>query len=115
MGGGAIVAAAAAARQSGLDQVLDAYRTGRATTPNEARSLMELGVEPNNWVDELRASGALKPGPAPDTWYLDESAYILSRNAVKHRSKRAVLTTMAVMLALAAIGLAIQWMSGGAQ
>lgn len=109
MGGGAIVAAAATARQNGLDRVLDAYRLEQATTPATARALMELGVEPNNWVDELREMGALKPGPTPDSWYLDEGAYIRNRNAVQHRSKRAVLIAMGTMLALAAIGLAVQW------
>ena len=114
MGGGAIVAAAAAARQNGLDRVLDAYRMAQATTPASARALTDLGVEPNNWVDELRASGALRPGPTPDSWYLDEGAYIDSRNAVQKRSTRAVMIAMGAMLALAAIGAVVQWLSSRA-
>ena len=103
MGGGAIIAVAAAARQRRLDNILDAYRLAQATSIARAQSLHALGLEPNNWVDGLRESGILRPGAAPDTWYLDEAANTANRNTRLERRRRVVRIAVGVS-ALAAVG-----------
>lgn len=113
MGGGAIIAAAQAARQHGHERVIDAYRLSQATSTTQARTLQELGVEPNNWVDELRQNGVLKPGMEPDSWYLDESAYVIRRNARSARSKVAVRIVAGVVLILLVAGILVQMQING--
>ena len=113
MGGGAVVAAIAAARKHGIERVLDSCRMGQATTADRAQPLQLLGIEPNNWVDELRKDGILKSGSEPDTWYLDEIAYVSRRDGRSMRAKRIVWTLMGIMLLGAAIGLIVMRMSPG--
>ncbi len=103
MGGGAVIAAAAAAHRRGLERVLDGFRLGQATSFDRAQSLAKLGLGPNNWVNELRQDGVLKPGREPESWYLDESANVARRDGGSFR-KRAVKRVAIVMLVLFAIG-----------
>ena len=102
MGGGAIIAAAAAAHRKGLEKVLDAHRIAQATSLEHAQPLSALGLEPNNWVDELRASGILKRGLVQDTWYLDEMARVIRRDAASDR-RRFILRVMIGLVVIAAI------------
>lgn len=106
MGGGAVIAAAAAAHRRGLERVLDGFRVGQATSFERARSLAQLGLGPNNWVDELKQDGVLKPGREPESWYLDESANVARRDGRSFR-KFAVRRVAIVMLVLFAIGTVI--------
>lgn len=103
MGGGAVIAAAAAAHRRGLERVLDGFRLGQATSVDRARSLSQLGLGPNNWVNELRENGVLKAGREPDSWYLDESANVARRDGRSFR-QRAIKRVAIVMLVLFAIG-----------
>jgi len=104
MGGGAILAAAAAAHRRGLEKVLDACRMAQATSIVRAQSLSAMGLEPNNWVDELRESGILKPGAGPDTWYLDESAQVVRRNAGVDRRRLIRRIVIGLLIVAAIIG-----------
>ena len=117
MGGGAIIAAAAAAHRKGLEKVLDAYRMASATSIDRAQSLSAMGLEPNNWVDELRESGILKPGMAPDTWFLDEMARVVRRDAASDRRRFIVRIVIGLLVVAAIVGLIpilVLRMNGGA-
>lgn len=107
MGGGAVIVAIAAKRKREMEKVLDGYRVAGATRPELARSLYELGVEPNNFVDELRAAGVLRPGQALDSWYLDESAYVALRDTRFGVGKFRKRVLFIVMMALALLGLVL--------
>ncbi len=105
MGGGAVIVAIAAARKREMEKVLDGYRVAGATRLDQARSLYELGMEPNNIVDELRVAGVLKPGVVPDSWYLDERAYVDLRETRFGRGRVRARVMIALMIALALVGL----------
>lgn len=105
MGGGAVIVALAAARRREMEKVLDGYRVAGATRLDLARSLDELGMEPNTIVDELRVAGVLKPGVVPDSWYLDERAYVDMRETRFGRRRMRARFMVAFMIALALIGL----------
>jgi hypothetical protein len=108
MGGGAIIAAVAAARQRGLERVIDGYRLGEATSFERAKPLSELGLVPNNWVDELREAGVLKPGGGPDSWYLDESANLARRDArFRRNARKRIAMVLLALLILGGIALAV--------
>jgi hypothetical protein len=110
MGGGAVIVAIAAKRKREMEKVLDGYRVAGATRPELARSLYELGLEPNNHVDELRVAGVLKPGHVPDSWYLDERAYVGLRDTRFNRGRfrTRVMTTVMIVLALVGLLLAMR-------
>ena len=105
MGGGAVIVAIAAKRKREMEKVLDGYRVAGATRPDLARSLYELGMEPNNHVDELRIAGVLKPGAVPDTWYLDERAYVDLRDTRFNRGRLRTRIMSIIMIVLALVGL----------
>jgi hypothetical protein len=107
MGGGAVIVAIAAKRKREMEKVLDGYRIAGATRPDVARSLYDLGMEPNNYVDELRVAGVLKPGPVPDSWYLDERAYVQMRDSRFQRQRNVSRTLVGVLLVIALIGLVV--------
>jgi hypothetical protein len=107
MGGGAVIVAIAAARRREMERVLDGYRVAGATRLDQARSLHELGMEPNNIVDELRVAEVLKPGIVPDSWYLDERAYVEMRESRFGRARVRTRFMLAVMIALALFGLLV--------
>ena len=105
MGGGAVIVAIAAARKREMEKVLDGYRVAGATRLDQARSLYELRMEPNNIVDELRVAGVLKPGVVPDSWYLDERAYVEMRETRFGRGRVRTRIIVTVMIVLALVGL----------
>ena len=113
MGGGAVVAAIAAKRRREMERVLDHYRVSGATTLAQARSLYELGVEPSTLVDDLRVAGVLRPGDTPDSWYLDERAYVTMRESRHRSAQKRIGVVLAVLFALAFIGLFIAMRVGG--
>ena len=117
MGGGAILAAAAAAQRRGQEKVLDAFRVAQVTSVMRSQSLSAMGLEPNNWVDELRSAGVLKPGPGRDTWYLDEATRVIRRDAASDRRRLIMRIVIGIMVIAAIIGgipLLVLRMNGGA-
>ena len=109
MGGGAVIAAAAAAHRRGLERVLDGFRLGQATSFDRARSLSQLGLGPNNCVNELRENGVLKAGREPDSWYLDEGANVARRDArFRQRAIKRMVLVLLVLLSIGAILLALK-------
>lgn len=107
MGGGAVIAAVVAARKREMDKVLDGYRVAGATRYDLARSLYDLGLAPNTIVDELRVAGVLKPGQIPDSWYLDERAYVEMRDVRFNRKKTTARILLIVAAILAIVGLLV--------
>jgi len=100
MAGGAVVAAAAAARAKRVQTILDAFRIAGATAPERARSLEQLGLERNAELNELIEHQVLLPAPRESGWYLSESAYIARRDFTATQATRRIV---AIALALAVI------------
>jgi hypothetical protein len=96
-GGGAVVAIMVAAREKRIQEVVDAFRLGDATTPDRARRLEELGIGHYDEANHLAAKGVLAPGRREGTYYLDEAMYIALREG---RKGRVALVIVAVVLVL---------------
>jgi hypothetical protein len=107
MGGGAVtvMAAAAAARRRRMQEVVDAFRVGDATSADRARPIESLGVAQVREVDDLIADGVLAEGREPGTYYLNEAMYIAARERLVPRRK--LLVVMAILLVVGAGMLAI--------
>ena len=97
-GGGAAVAAIAAARQRRIQEAVDAFRLGDATSPERARTLGELGLAETNEIQDLFVEGVLVPGQRQGTFYLSEAAYIERRN--DRRGLKAVLLVVVIVLVI---------------
>ena len=97
---GAVVAAAAAARQRRIQQTIDSFRLGDATAPERARRLEDLGVLDSGETRDLIVEGVLLPGPHEGTFYLSEASYIYQRDG----RRRNVKVVLIVLLALVIIG-----------
>jgi hypothetical protein len=105
-GGGAVVAIAVAARARRMQVIIDAFRLAEATSPARATSLAALGVDAGQReVADLVRDGILAPGSDRDTFYVDERAYILHRDARHHRARFAIVTVLMIVLVLLAAGL----------
>jgi hypothetical protein len=97
-GGGAAVAAIAAARQRRIQEAVDAFRLGDATSPERGRTLGELGLEQTREIEDLFVEGVLVPGQRQGTFYLSEAAYIDRRN--DRRGLKVVLIATLIVLAI---------------
>lgn len=104
MNPGAMVAIAAAARQKRLQDTIDAFRLGDATSPDRARSVEALGVMNFDEANELAAQGILAPGRVDGTFYLNESAYIATRD--ERKGSRAAVVILAVVVLIVGLALA---------
>ena len=100
MGGGAVIAMAAAARRRKMTAVLDAFRLAGATSADRAQPLDLLGLSDSRETEEFADSGVLVPGSRDGTWYLNEAAYIAQRDATSPRAVRVALIAVAVVLIL---------------
>lgn len=98
MGEGAVIAAAAAAKQRRLQGIVDAFRLGDATSPDRARPFESLGIARLDEAEELLSQGVLLPGPREGTYYLSEAGYIVKRD--RRSTKSNVVIAAAVMLLL---------------
>jgi hypothetical protein len=103
MGAGGVVVIAAAAHRKRLQQVIDRFRVAEATAPDRARILSELGVADSGELDELIDADVIRSGTAPDTWFLDEAAYIAKRDAPVSRTGRVVAAFAALIVVMAAV------------
>ena len=101
-GGGAAVAAIAAARQRRIQQTIDSFRLGDATAPERARRLEDLGVLDDGETRELVVDGVLLPGPREGTFYLSEASYIYQRDG-RRRNVKILLVVLLVLLGIGAV------------
>jgi hypothetical protein len=99
---GAVVAAAAAARQRRIQQTIDSFRLGDATAPERARRLEDLGVLDSGETRDLIVEGVLLPGPQDGTFYLSEASYIYQRDG-RRRNLKVVLIVLLVLAIIGAI------------
>ncbi|MEO5567228.1 MAG: hypothetical protein ABIR92_01965 [Gemmatimonadaceae bacterium] len=98
MGAGAGAAVAiAAAKQRRLQEVVDAFRVGDATSPDRARPLESLGVAHLEDADELMVDGVLLPGPQSGTYFLSEAGYIVRRDR-RMTLKNAIVIALSITL-----------------
>ena len=100
MGGGAVIALAAAARRQRMNAILDAFRLAGATAAERAQTLDLLELPTSRELDELSNGGILRPGSRAGTWFLDEAAYIAKRDAQPTRALRVVSVAIVVLLVL---------------
>ena len=104
-GGGAAVAAMAAARARRVRDMLDAFRVADATAPDRARTLEELGTRQPAELRLFAELGILVQEAGSDRWWLDERAYITYRDRAPKRAVRVLLVIIAIALVLVAAGL----------
>ena len=95
-GGGAAVAAIAAARQRRIQEIVDAFRLADATAPDRARSLETLALSETGELKSLIVDGILMPGHREGTYYLSEVGYIYQRD--DKRALKAVVIISAIIL-----------------
>lgn len=106
MGGGAVVAIAAAARERRILEIVDAFRLAGATTPGRAQSSAALGVDTSrSEVQELIRLRVLTQTDATDRMYLDENAYIARRDARRDRARLLMLSVVLIVAGLIGVGL----------
>ena len=107
MAGGAVVAAAAAARA--LDGLLFAFRTADATAAERALPLRRIGIEASPMLAQLERAGVIKTGDDPATRYLDERA--LHAYQTTRRPRLFVALALAGAAMLFAIGMMMFFIS----
>ena len=106
MSGGAVIAAAAAARQRRIQHVCDAFRVAGATAPERARPLGELGLAEGGELAELERAGVVRRERGRNAWYLDEATWIARRDAHSSRTAKIALVIVIATIALL-LGVAI--------
>jgi len=105
MGGGAVVAIAAAARQRRIEEIVDAFRLADATMPERAVSCAAIGVDgTRSELEDLVRDGVLARGLRADTLYVNERAYIARRIARNDRRKLALLSILLMVVVLLGFG-----------
>lgn len=105
MGGGAAVAAIAAARARQVREVLDAYRLAGATAREHAKAPGALGVgDHDRIINELVSAGVLVD-TAGGALFLSERGYIDYRDRSNTRRKTAVV--LVLLLAAILLGLGV--------
>jgi hypothetical protein len=78
-----------------MQEVVDAFRLGGATSPDRASRIEDLGVAYPDEADELIADHVLLPGRREGTYYLSEAGYIARR---EDRKGLRVMILVAVIL-----------------
>jgi hypothetical protein len=74
------------------------FRRAEAMDPAKARPLAELGVKPDRIFRRMADKDVFRPGRAPETYYLDESA---AEDFVAARRRRALYTMLLVIVVAA--------------
>jgi hypothetical protein len=108
----AAAVAALAAQQHALQvqEVTDAFRLAGATAPERARTLAELRIAHAHAAESLATAGLLRPGAAPDSWYLDEAAVVAQRQARARRARsRPLAIVIGVLAGLLVAALFVMW------
>lgn len=106
-GGGAVIAAMAAARARRVRDVMDAFRLADATAPDRALSLDEIGIAAPAEVAMLSEAGIVVQDPRTGGWWLSERAYIAHRDQQPKKAVRVLLVFVAIMLAIVAVGMVV--------
>jgi hypothetical protein len=96
---GAAAAAVIAARQRRIQEIVDAFRLGDATSADRAKSLETLGLLHSGELRSLLVEGVLMPGAREGTYYLSEIGYIYRRD-----DRAGLKIVAAVLIALLIIG-----------
>ena len=100
-GGGAVVAIAVAAREKRVQEIIDAFRLGDATTLDRAKRIEELGIGHYDEANDLVAKRVLVPGRRDGTYYLDEAMYIAHRDNRKARAAVAIVAVVFILIGIA--------------
>lgn len=98
---GAVVAAAVAARQRRIQEIVDAFRVTDSTAPGRSCTLASLGLSDSAEVHSLIVEGVLMPGTTEGTYYLSEVGYLSQRNR-KRVGLKAVVIALAIILLIGA-------------
>lgn len=106
-GGGAVVAAMAAARAQRVRDVMDAFRLADATAPDRARSLDEIGIAAPGEVAMLSEAGIVLQDPRTGGWWLSERAYIAHRDRQPKKAVRVLLVFVSITLFIVGIGMIV--------
>jgi hypothetical protein len=110
MGGGAVVAIAAAARARRIQEIVDAFRLAGATTPDRATSCAAVGVDTSqSELKELVRDGVLTQIGGSNRLYLDESAYIVRRDDRRDRAKLLMLMVVLIVTGMIGLGLFVNF------
>jgi hypothetical protein len=104
-GGGAVIAAVAAARARRVRDVMDAFRLADATAPDRARSLDEIGITAPAEVAMLSEAGIVVQDPRTGAWWLSEHAYVAHRDQQPKKAIRVLLVFIAIALVIVAAGM----------
>jgi len=97
-GGAGATAAIIAARQRRIQEIIDAFRLGDATSADRAKSLETLALTHNGEMQSLIVDGVLMPGAREGTYYLSEIGYISKRD--DRRGLKAVAIVMIIILVI---------------
>jgi hypothetical protein len=83
--------------------IVAAFREGRATTPETARSFDSLGVRPGIATERLRRRAVLRE-TGPGTYYLDEPSW----EALRRLRRRLATTVVLITILLILVGV-VRW------
>lgn len=106
-GGGAVIAAMAAARAQRVREVLDAFRLADATAPERALSLDEIGIAAAAEVAMLSEAGIVLQDPRTGGWWLSERAYVAHRDRQPKKAMRTLLLFITITLLIVGIGMIV--------
>lgn len=96
--GAAVIAAAMRRREQ---EVIDDFRAAGATAPDKAQSYTAVGIGESLALRRLRNRAVIREA-SPGLFYFDEEVW-----AAVRRTRLRVVTTLFVVLAIAAIGIAL--------
>jgi hypothetical protein len=96
---GAVVAAAVAARQRRIQEIVDAFRLTDATGSGRSCTLESLGLSDSAEVHSLIVNGVLMPGTTEGTYYLSEVGYLAQRNHNRIGLKAVLIAFLIILLA----------------
>mgnify|MGYP001562273480 CR=1 FL=1 len=74
------------------------FRNARAVDARTARPLVELGVKRDRIFRKMEDKGVFRPGPVPETFYMDASA---AEDFVAARRRRAFYMMLLVIIVAA--------------
>lgn len=96
MGAGGAAGAIIAARMRRIQETVDAFRLGDATSADRARRLEDLGLMLDRETKDLMADRVILPGTAEGTFYLSEAGYIYRRD--DSRVRKSVIVVAVIVL-----------------